>query len=60
MDKKSLYLIRKAIIEKLSVIDIPQIDRVEGMVNALNFFSDDDYEENIKVLQKHKTLKKKL
>ena len=51
MDKKSLYLARKRIIERISTMDAPLQDRVELMINLCKFLDDNEYEENIKVLR---------
>lgn len=53
MNKKSLYLARKKIIEKISTMDVPLQDRVELMINICKFLDDKEYEENIKVLRLH-------
>ena len=56
MQQDSIERVKKRLIEDISRMDsLPLQDRVELMINLLNFLN--DYEENIKVLQKHKTLK---
>ena len=56
MEQQSIDKVKKRLIEDISRMDsLPLQDRVELMINLLNFLN--DYEENIKVLQKHKTLK---
>ena len=56
MEQESIERVKKRLIEDISRMDsLPLQDRVELMINLLNFLN--DYEENIKVLQKHKTLK---
>lgn len=57
MNKESIERVKKRLIEDISRMDsLPLQDRVELMINLLNFLN--DYEENIEVLQKHKVLKK--
>ena len=57
MEQESLERVRKRIIEDISRMDsLPLCDRVELMMNLLLFI--DNYEENIKVLEKHRILKK--
>lgn len=57
MEKQSIDRVKKRLIEDISRMDsLPLQDRVELMINLLNFLN--DYEENIEVLQKHKTLKR--
>lgn len=55
MEKQSIEETKKVIIDNLDKANIPEIDKVELMMNILQFLN--DYEENIKVLQKYKTLK---
>lgn len=56
MEQQSIERVKKRLIEDISRMDsLPLQDRVELMINILNFLN--NYEENIKVLQKHKTLK---
>lgn len=56
MEQESIDRVKKRLIEDISRMDsLPLQDRVELMINILNFLN--NYEENIKVLQKHKTLK---
>ena len=52
MDKESLLKVQKRIIEVLDGIDIPLYDRVELLINIISFLNTEEYEENIKVLQK--------
>ena len=57
MEQQSIERVKKRLIEDISRMDsLPLQDRVELMINILNFLN--NYEENIKVLQKHKVLKK--
>lgn len=57
MEQESIDRVKKRLIEDISRMDsLPLQDRVELMINLLNFLN--DYEENIEVLQKHKTLKR--
>lgn len=57
MEQESIDRVKKRLIEDISRMDsLPLQDRVELMINLLHFLN--DYEENIKVLQKHKVLKK--
>ena len=57
MEQQSIERVKKRLIEDISRMDsLPLQDRVELMINLLNFLN--DYEENIEVLQKHKTLKR--
>jgi len=57
MEQQSIDRVKKRLIEDISRMDsLPLQDRVELMINLLNFLN--DYEENIEVLQKHKTLKR--
>lgn len=52
MNKESIERVKKRLIEDISRMDsLPLQDRVELMINLLNFLN--DYEKNIKVLQKH-------
>jgi hypothetical protein len=56
MEQQSIDRVKKRLIEDISRMDsLPLQDRVELMINLLHFLN--DYEENIEVLQKHKTLK---
>lgn len=55
MEKQSIEETKKIIIDNLDKANIPEIDKVELMMNILQFLN--DYEENIKVLQKYKILK---
>jgi hypothetical protein len=54
MEKQSIEETKKLIIDNLDKANIPEIDKVELMMNILQFLN--DYENNIKVLRK--TLKK--
>ena len=57
MEQESLKRVRKSVIEDISRMDsLPLQDRVELMMNILHFL--DDYEENIKILENHRILKK--
>lgn len=58
MKEESLELAKKRVIERISTMDAPLIDRVEIMMNILHFL--DNYEENIKVLENHRILKKEI
>lgn len=61
MEKESLYRIRKKLIEEISRMDsMPLEDRVEGILNGNLFYSENNYEENVKVLRLHYENKKKL
>jgi len=57
MEQQSIDRVKKRLIEDISRMDsLPLQDRVELMINLLNFLN--DYEENIEILSKHKVLKK--
>jgi hypothetical protein len=56
MQRESIEHVKKRLIEDISRMEyLPLQDKVELMINLLNFLN--DYEENIKVLQKYKSLK---
>jgi hypothetical protein len=56
MQRESIERVKKRLIEDISRMEyLPLQDKVELMINLLNFLN--DYEENIKVLQKYKSLK---
>lgn len=57
MEQESIDRVKKRLIEDISRMDsLPLQDRVELMINLLHFLN--DYEENIEILSKHKTLKR--
>lgn len=59
MEQQSIDRVKKRLIEDISRMDsLPLQDRVELMINLLHFL--DNYEENIKVLENHRILKKEI
>ncbi len=54
MDKESLKIVRNAILETISELEIDVTDRVELMKNIYNFLDNKDYDDNIKTLAKRK------
>ena len=59
MDKESLKTARKLILSSVdnSVINI--VDRVELIINLDKFLSEDNYEDNIKILRKENAKNKR-
>lgn len=53
MQKESLIKAKELIIKTLDNSDIKNIDKVELMLNLSLLLDESEYEENIKVLQKH-------
>lgn len=52
MEKNSLIILRDKIIEAIDKIDnIPQIDKVEAMINLYALLEPDKYDNNIKILK---------
>lgn len=54
MNKESLEIAKDKIYQIVDDERIPIIDKVELLINIINFLSPEEYEENIKVLRKHK------
>lgn len=57
MEQNSIELAKKRVIERISTMDAPLLDRVELMENLVYFLQ--NYEEHLKVLQKYDSNKKK-
>ena len=60
MNKESLEIVSSRLHE---IIDDPRInlfDKIELIINLSNILNPDDYEENIKILEKHRIKKLKL
>jgi hypothetical protein len=55
MDKESLELIKDRLNILVDIKEIPIQDKVELLINLMHFL--EDYEDNIKVLEKHRILK---
>ena len=58
MNKESLELAMKRVIERIATMDAPLLDRVELMENLVHFLQ--NYEEHLKVLQEYESNKKKV
>ena len=54
MNIESLKIVRNAILETISELEIDITDRVELMKNIYNFLDNKDYDDNIKTLAKRK------
>ena len=57
MDKESLEIVKERTHLLVDDPSIPIQDKVELLINIMHFLN--DYEENIKVLEKHRKLKLK-
>lgn len=57
MNKESLELAMKRVIERIATMDAPLLDRIELMENLVHFLQ--NYEEHLKVLQEYESNKKK-
>ena len=55
MDKESLEIAKERTHLLVDDPNIPIQDKVELLINIIHFLN--DYEENIKILEKHRTLK---
>lgn len=58
MERESLEKVARMIILHLKDLGINDIDKLELMVNIDNFLNPEEYDDNIKILQKSKRNKK--
>lgn len=54
MEKESLEIVSGKVVDMLNHAEIETIDKIELLVNLMHFLNPDEYEDNIKVLQKEK------
>lgn len=54
MERESLEIVQESIANMVDVLDIPIYDKIELLINLVHFLNPDEYENNIKVLQKKK------
>lgn len=54
MGKESLELVSDSIADMVDTLDIPIYDKIELLINLVHFLNPDEYEDNIKILRKHK------
>lgn len=52
MERESLEKVQDKVFELVDDTSIPILDRAELLINLINFLNPEEYEENIKVLQK--------
>lgn len=52
MEKESLEIVQEKIVNVLNELDIPIYDKVELLINLVNFLDIEQYEENIKILRR--------
>ena len=52
MEKESLEIVQEEIVNILNNINIPIYDKVELLINLVNFLDTEQYEENIKILRR--------
>lgn len=55
MDKESLEIVKERTHLLVDDPNIPILDKVELLINIMHFLN--DYEDNIKILEKHRILK---
>jgi hypothetical protein len=54
MERESLEIVQENIANMVDVLDIPIYDKIELLINLVHFLNPEEYEDNIKVLQKKK------
>ena len=54
MERESLEKVQDKVFELVDDTSIPILDRAELLINLINFLNPEEYEENIKILQKEK------
>ena len=54
MEKESLEIVSEKVVDMLNHAEIETIDKIELLVNLMHFLNPDEYEDNIKILQKKK------
>ena len=54
MEKESLEIVSEKVVDMLNHAEIETIDKIELLVNLMHFLNPDEYDDNIKVLQKKK------
>lgn len=54
MERESLEKVQDKVFELVDDTSIPLLDRAELLINLINFLNPEEYENNIKVLQKEK------
>lgn len=59
MEKESLETAKESIANMVDVLDIPIYDKIELLINLVHFLNPEEYDENVKVLQKRKIDKEK-
>ena len=52
MEKESIEIVLEEIVNVLNELDIPIYDKVELLINLINFLDTEQYEENIKILRR--------
>ena len=52
MEKESLEIVQEEIANMLNNVNIPIYDKVELLINLVNFLDTEQYEENIKILRR--------
>lgn len=52
MERESLEKVQDKVFELVDDTSIPILDRAELLINLINFLDPEEYDENIKVLQK--------
>lgn len=52
MNKESLEIVQDKVVNLLNNTNIDIVDKVELLINLVSFLNPDEYDENIKILQK--------
>ena len=52
MEKESLEIVQEEIANILNNVNIPTYDKIELLINLINFLNPEEYEENIKILRR--------
>lgn len=52
MEKESLEIVSEKIVEMLNDAPIETVEKIELLINLMHFLNPDEYENNIKVLEK--------
>lgn len=54
MERESLEIVQENIANMVDALNIPIYDKIELLINLVHFLNPEEYENNIKVLQKEK------
>lgn len=52
MERESLEIVQDKVVNLLNNTNIDIVDKVELLINLVSFLNPDEYDENIKILQK--------